>query len=193
MTFLGPGGNNSGGVYTYPYNFSVNGASTSLICDAFNNHVTTGETWLATVSGLLDGHGMFGDQTLNYAAAGLIFKGILSGTIDPNAGNWAIWGLFAPNAQSNAFFQSSGAASIEAQFLALAASAPASAFEGLVLYTPIAGTQSWAAGGIPQEYIGLVQVPEPGEISLLVTTVLLGFAAFSLRNKLGLKLVRGTR
>ena len=45
MTFIGPGGNNSGGVYTYPYEFSVNGsAPIALICDAFDNDVISGET-----------------------------------------------------------------------------------------------------------------------------------------------------
>ena len=37
MKFVGPGGNNSGGVYTYPYNFSINNSPTytPLVCDAF--------------------------------------------------------------------------------------------------------------------------------------------------------------
>jgi hypothetical protein len=194
MTFIGPGGNNSGGVYTYPYTFSINGgAPVSLLCDAFNFHVTPGETWSATVTGLLDGQGLFGNQPLNYAAAGLIFQGIMAGTIDVNAGNWAIWGLFAPNAQSNPYYVSSGAGDLALQFLALAANAPASAFQGIVLYTPIPGSQSWLAGGTPQEYIGFIQVPEPGELSLLLTTVLFGLATFVFRNKLGLAPVRNNR
>jgi hypothetical protein len=145
------------------------------------------------VSGLLDGHGLFGNQPLNYAAAGLIFQGIMAGTIDPNAGSWAIWGLFAANAQSNPFYASSGAGDLAVQFLALAANTPASAFQGIVLYTPIPGSQSWLEGGTPQEYIGFIQVPEPGEVSLLVTTLLLGLVTFLCSKKLGLALVRGAR
>jgi hypothetical protein len=150
MAFIGPGGNNGGGVYTYPYNFSINGgASTALICDAFDNEVVAGETWTANMSSLLDGNGLWGNQLTNYKEAGLIFEGILTGNINATTGNWAIWGLFSANARSNPFFQSSGAAGLDSLYLSPAMNAPDSAFNGLVLYTPI----SWQ-GSEPQEYIG---------------------------------------
>lgn len=188
LKLLGTGGNNGGGVYTYPYNFSINGGlSTPLICDTYDNEVTGGETWQATVSGLLSGNGLFGSSPTNYKAAGLIFLDILANNINPTAGNWAIWGLFSSNAQSDPYFQSSGAAGIMGQYLTAAAYAPASAFDGLVLYTPVAGTQSCC--GLPQEYIGRVSVPEPGELSLLGTTLLLGLAGFAFRKRLGLRVV----
>jgi hypothetical protein len=151
MAFIGPGGNNGGGVYTYPYNFSINGgASTSLICDAFDNEVYSGETWTANESSLLGGNGLWGNQLTNYKEAGLIFEGILSGNIDPTTGNWAIWGLFSQNAQNNSFFATSGAGALESQYLAAASTDPDSAFNGLVLYTPI----TWSGNQEPQEYIG---------------------------------------
>jgi hypothetical protein len=168
MNFIGPGGNNGGGVYTYPYNFSINGGpSTPLICDTFDNEVVSGETWTATVSSFLSGEGLFGNNTLDYKAAGLIFEGITGGTINDTVGNWAIWGLFSQNAANNSFYTSSGAGALANQFLISAASAPNSAFNGLVLYTPVAGTQSW--GGTPQEYIGYgtVSAPEPASIAML--------------------------
>jgi hypothetical protein len=150
MAFIGPGGNNGGGVYTYPYNFSISGgASTSLICDAFDNEVVAGETWTANMSGLLSGNGLWGSQSTNYKEAGLIFEGILSGNINATTGNWAIWGLFSHNAQNASFFQTSGASLLDSQYLTAASNAPDSAFNGLVLYTPI----SWQ-GAEPQEYIG---------------------------------------
>jgi hypothetical protein len=168
MTFIGPGGNNGGGIYTYPYNFSINGGpSTPLICDAFDNEVVSGETWTATVSSLLSGTGLFGSNPLDYKAAGLIFEGITNGTINAPVGNWAIWGLFSQNAINNSFYSSSGAGTLASQYLISAASAPDSAFSGLVLYTPVAGTQSW--GGVPQEYIGYARVsaPEPASLGML--------------------------
>jgi hypothetical protein len=171
MKFTGVGGNSAGGVYTYPYNFSINGnGSLALICDTFDNEVAVGETWKANVSSLLSGEGLFGSQLLDYKAAGLIFKSILNGTLNVNAGNYAIWGLFSTNAQNSAYFQSSGAGTIDTQYLALAAAASNSAFNGLLLYTPIAGTQSW--GGTPQEYIGYSPVPEPGSLALFGTGIL---------------------
>ena len=168
MAFIGPGGNNGGGVYTYPYNFSINGgAPTSLICDAFDNEVISGETWTANMSSLLSGNGLWGNNLTDYKAAGLIFEDILSGNINATTGNWAIWGLFSSNAQGNSFFQNSGAAALGSLYLTAAANAPSSEFNGFVLYTPIAGTQSW--GGMPQEYIGYnpcYSAPEPGSLLL---------------------------
>jgi hypothetical protein len=172
MQFTGVGGNNAGGVYTYPYNFSINGkAPVSLICDSYDNEVIVGETWQAKVTSLVGGKGLFGNQLLDYKAAGLIFKSILNGTLNANAGNYAIWGLFSANAQSSSYFQSSGAGAIETQYLAWAATAPKSAFNGLRLFTPVAGTQSW--GGTPQEYIEFSPVPEPGTLALFGTGLLI--------------------
>jgi PEP-CTERM motif len=168
MKLTGVGGNNAGGVYTYPYYFSINGkAPVALICDTYDNQVVVGETWKANVTSLLSGKGLFGSQLLDYKAAGLIFKSILNGTLNLNAGNFAIWGLFSNNAKNNSFFGSSGAAAIESEYLTLAATAPNSAFQGLMLYTPIPGTQSW--GGTAQEYIGYSPVPEPGTLALFGT------------------------
>jgi hypothetical protein len=182
MHFIGPAGNNAGGVYTFPYHFSISGSSstTSLICDTYNNEIFTGESWKATVTGLLSGQGLFGSQLLDYKAAGLIFASVLNGSMNANVGNFAIWGLFSPNAQGNAFFQSSGAAAIETQFLALAAVTPDSAFKGFFLYTPVAGSQS--TGGTPQEFIGydrrMATVPEPGSLVLLGTGLTVMAGAF---------------
>lgn len=168
MALTGVGGNNAGGVYTYPYYLSVNGAtSVSMICDTYDNEITVGETWKATESSLLDDKGLFGKQLLDYKAAGLIFKSILAGTVSVNAGNYAIWGLFSANARNNPYFQSSGAGTIESEYLAMAATAPNSAFRGLVLYTPIPGTQS--SGGTAQEFMAFSPVPEPTTLALFGT------------------------
>jgi len=186
LTLVGTGTNNGGGAYTYPYYFSINGSSsaTPLICDTYDNEVIQGEHWTANVSSLLSGNGLFGSNP-NYKAAGLIFNNMLKGYVNPTVGNWAIWGLFSSNAKNNPYFYTSGAAGLDVTYLLAAAWAPSSAFNGLVLYTPVAGTQSW--GGMPQEYIGCVSVPEPGELSLILTTLLLGLVAIVFGNRLGLK------
>ena len=187
MKLTGVGGNSAGGVYTYPYYFSINGGKpVALICDSYDNEVVVGETWTAYKSSLLSGKGMFGNELLDYKAAGLIFKSILDGKLNVNVGNYAIWGLFSTKVWSNSFFESSGAEGIEKAYLTCARTAPNSAFNGLFLYTPIPGTQSW--GGTAQEYIGYSPVPEPGSL-VLFGTGLISLAGI-VRRKIGSKIVK---
>jgi len=170
MNFLGPGSNNAGGVYTYPYNFSVNGgASTQMICDTYDNDIISGETWRANMVSLLSGSGMFGSNTTKYEQAAIIFNGIVSNTIGASVGNFAIWGLFSSNAQANPFFASSGAAGVESWALAQISLMPTGFFNNFFLFNPIPGSQSW--GGTPQEFLAYIPapVPEPGTMALLGT------------------------
>ncbi len=148
----------------YPYYVSFNGSSTltPLMCDSFDNDVHLGQTWTASAVPFLQGikNSMFGSaMTLDYKAAGLIFKSMLGGQMSTTAAQWAI-------CSTNPYFIAKNFGSIDATYLALAATASNGAFKGLVLYTPTNGKP----GVGPQEYIGYsAAVPEPGTLTMLGT------------------------
>lgn len=56
LTLLNPpnNGDAAGGVYTSPYNISVNGTPMQLICDDFTTDISVGESWSATPTTLVD-------------------------------------------------------------------------------------------------------------------------------------------
>jgi hypothetical protein len=177
MTFLYPGTNVSGGYYTYPFYFSINGGkATPMMHDSFNNHITVGENWNANVSGPLSGKGLFGKDIRDYKAAGITFMGVVNGTIDAKVGNGAVWNLFVKGITTDA-----AVLALDSNALFLAKHAPAHEFKGLVLYTAVGGSP----GHGPQESIGHrgtpLASPEPGSLMLL-STGLIGIAGMLRRN-----------
>ncbi len=155
--------------------FSIDSSAKNkeLISDSFDNKLHSGESWSANVMPLLTGiaQGMFGpSMALDYKAAGLIYRSMLSNKLTAAQAQWSIWGLFSTNAQNTQQFASVGGAAIDATYLALAQTAPNKDYNGLFLYTPLGAK----AGSGPMEFIGYTcsTVPEPGSLTLLGTGLL---------------------
>jgi len=183
------GPNSAGGVYVYPYYFSINNSQTltALICDSFDNEVAVGEHWTATVTALSANAGMMTPLASTgltkmqaYDEAAWLLSQ-LSGTPSQSTAasvNFAIWGLFSQNALNSAAYTSTGAAAWKTQADTIVPTLASSFFDNFSVYTPQSGTQS--QGGLPQEYIGYTpgnphnpnsppSVPEPASLLMFGT------------------------
>lgn len=171
MQFTGlPTGNNYFGIASYPYDLSVNGGPNQwMMCIGYNEHITGGETWQATVSsvGSLD----LNTHLLDYEAAYLFKLAVADHGADSDL-NAAAWWLFegapslSPGAQS---------------FVALAQSQvyTQGEFADVLLYSAIPGTENSNLGKA-QDFLS--STPEPGTLALLGSGVI-GIAGL-LRRKL---------
>jgi PEP-CTERM motif len=162
MNFSNAGSNSYNGVPSYPYYLSVNGGPLQfMMCLGYNEHISGGETWMATVApvGSLD----LATHLVDYQAAYLFTFAVADQGADSDL-NAAIWYLYegVPTLDTGA-----------ANYVALAQGMSYSQgeFPNVVLYTAIPGTESGTLG-TAQNFFG---TPEPGSL-LLVGTGLLGAA-----------------
>ena len=157
LKLVSTGSNIAGGVYAYPYYFSINNSATltPLMCLSYDNRVTTGESWTATVTALTSSSVLTTQK--NEEAAWLFLNAQENpGNVDND--QLAAWSLFSSDVPMDA-----GAT---AQ-LSLAAAGYKSIIPGdFVIYTPVGGSQS--SGGIPQTFIGEGPTPTPEPYSLLL-------------------------
>ena len=111
MNYIGPQGNNSGGIYTYPYNFNIDGSSTiyPLMCDSFDRQVTPGQMWNANTL-TVDNLNATNVLNLEFPSAGVLgyleasylfveeANAYTNSNSDPlGLYNWAVLDLFAGN------------------------------------------------------------------------------------------------
>jgi len=171
MQFTGtPTGNNYAGILSYPYDIKVNGGVNQwMMCISYHEHISTGETWKATVVsvGSLDPS----THLLDYEAA-FLFKMALADHGANPAINAAAWWLLegAPSLNGPAH---------NLELMAQNQTYYKGEYSDVLLYTPIPGTQSGTLG-TPQTFLG--NTPEPGTLGLLGTGVL-GLGGF-LRRRL---------
>jgi hypothetical protein len=186
-----------GGVYVNPYNATVNGTPTVVICDDFAANSYLDETWTANVSTFANlsqtkwGAGMAAQY---YQAAWLTLQLLQPGVSTANQGfiSYAIWSLFTPTAADG--LTASQKTAVQAWVTAAASqSLNAGMFADFVVYTPdvtkpiMVGSNVISGKNPPQEFIA--RVPEASALALLLTT--LGatlFGAFLFRRRMVLSI-----
>jgi hypothetical protein len=173
LTLTNPGSNVMGGVYVGAYTFTANtGGQQSqlqLVCDDFKDDVYTGESWKALTSTIPTlTNVQFSGLTQYEQVAYLVQK------LFANSGNaqtvadiqWAIWDIFDPGVSSNDPYGTISAqdqSNIAGWLSAAQMNSANGDYSNVLIYTPIAGTQSNQYGP-PQEYFTVT--PEPGTLAL---------------------------
>ena len=165
-----PSAGNYAGVASYPYDLSVNGGPDQwMMCLGYNEHISGGETWKATMSsiGSLD----LSTHLPDYEAAFLFQMAVADHGANSDV-NAAVWWILegvpalTPGAQALVT-------------LAQGQTYTQGEFGYVALYGAIPGTESGNLG-TAQDFLGTV--PEPGTLALLGSAVI--GAAGLLRRKL---------
>jgi hypothetical protein len=199
LTMTGIGLNNAlGGVYIGPYTVQDSaGGLFQVICDDFVSDTYIGESWTAAVStfaGLSDSNQAASPAKFDGTAGSIqkydevawLATQMLNPTLNICTGSvncigdiqYALWQVFAPTKNVNALDSLGviGSANRDtaqawldaAQAAVTAASFNASQYLNVVILTPTA-CLSGCNGSLPQEFIAVRSVPEPGSVLLLGT------------------------
>lgn len=182
MTLTGPGNNGSiSNIYVGPYEGTINGVSTPIICDDFFDETYFNEAWTASVSTVssLSSIAKFGaaNVTLYDQAAWLATQLVNPATTCPNgpancAGDiqYAIWQVFDNSGSDQPFSLLSGNDKLNAQYWlnqAQTQTFTTNEFSNVTVYTAVSCSANCGGPGkLPQEFL-TVSTPEPSELALM--------------------------
>ena len=189
MTLTGPGNNGAlGNVYVGPYQGTINGVSTPIICDDFFDDSYLNEAWTATVSTFSNlsqtkfGKGNTGSQdgvtqtvATQYEEAAWLAQQLVNAPTSCGVGancagdiQFAMWEVFDSTGSNTPFSLLSGADFTNASWWLTQAqkqSFYAGEFSNVTIYTPVS-CSAVCGTTLPQEFM-VVNTPEPSEIALL--------------------------
>jgi hypothetical protein len=178
MTLTGPGTNGIiGNVYVGPYQGTINGVSTPIICDDFYDDTYLNESWTASVSTFANlSNTKFGAaDALQYEQAAWLAQQLVNPastcpTVANCAGDiqFAMWEVFDNTGSNTPFGMLTGHDLTNAQswlHLAQTQTFYAGEFSNVTIYSPVscvANCASW-----PSQEFMVVATPEPSELALL--------------------------
>jgi hypothetical protein len=178
--------NNSGGVFVYPYNFTINDSEvdTQLMCDDFVHEIDPPTTWQASALPVVDLVSTANlqypnDSVQTYLEAAYLFGEEVNAYNDSNSDpngyfNWAVWDLMT-GVDESAVPLGANDAIVQGYLNAAEAEGPSltpSDFPTTIIFTPIPPDPATEeTPDSPQEFMGMtgpgVEVPEPCSFGIL--------------------------